>query len=648
MTTRTIPKESDLHKKLLAMIGARVKMSRSAHQTQCEEWSKAEDRVLAYVAPTASDTIRSTKRDQGEPQYTTISIPYTYAQVMAAHTYWTSVFFARTPVHQYSGRHGEGENQVLAMEALIDYQVQVGAMLGPYYLWFYDAGKYGVGILGTYWEENVIQYGQLVEQVDPATGQRQLIQITNRVPGYKGNCAYNISPFDFVHDPRVPIGQFQKGEFCYCKKKISWNDVVKWRAQGHFMNVEFIKGSMAGVAETREESTSSLVRPDQTTRSDHHELTDIEGKTHPAIVYAYEFHVELIQKDWGLGESTYPEKWVFTVTQDLSLIIGARPLGAIHGMFPFDVLEPEVEAYAAYNRGIPAIMEPMQDTMDWLLNSHMFNVRAALNNQFIGDPSRIMVKDIENSGQPGFFFRLRPEAYGQDVRTMLQQLPVQDVTRAHMADLDSMFGIGERVLGINDQILGALTGGGGRKTATEVRTSTGFGVNRLKTISEYMSATGFSQHSQKLVQTSQQYYDAALKLKIVGDSAAMAPMRFWQVTPDMIAGSFDFVSVDGTLPVDRLAQANLLKEVLLSVRYLPFIGQQYDLSRIFAYTAQVAGIKNINQFKVQVRPDAMLQQEAQAGNVVPMRPGGAGQVGGQQGAPNSATESGLNAMQGGY
>ena len=252
------------------------------------------------------------------------------------------------------------------------------------------------------------------------------------------------------------------------------------------------------------------------------------------------------------------------------------------------------------------------------------------------------MRDVEESGEPGFLFRLRPEAYGTDVRTVLTQLPVADVTRGHLADLQAMFGIGEKVLGINDQILGAMAAGG-RKTATEVRTSTGFGVNRLKTISEYLSATCFSPHAQKLVQTSQQYYDAQLKLRIVGDAAMLAGPQFFDVKPQDILGAFDFVPVDGTLPIDRLAQANLWKELILSFRQLPQLLQEYDLSKIFAYTAQIAGLKNINQFRLQVRPQGLLANEAAAGNIVPIRPGQA-QIGGQSGMPNSATEAGMNAM----
>jgi hypothetical protein len=296
----------------------------------------------------------------------------------------------------------------------------------------------------------------------------------------------------------------------------------------------------------------------------------------------------------------------------------------MHCKHPYGILEVEVEAYGTYNRGLPEIIEPIQNTMDWLINQHFFNVRSSLNNQFILDPSKIVTKDATKAG-PGFIWRLRPEAYGQDIRTFFHQVPVTDVTRTHITDIQTMFSFGERAFGINDQLLGVLSGGG-RKTATEVRTSTGFGVNRQKTIAEYISATGFAQHSQRLVQLSQQYYKADKKFKIAGSLLKeMGPaeaMNFMTVNPEAIAGFYDFVPVDGTLPVDRMAMANLWKEILLQMRSVPGLIMQYDLSRIFAHTAQLAGIRNLNQFKIEVGSPQALMQQADAGNIVPIRPGG--------------------------
>ena len=40
----------------------------------------------------------------------------------------------------------------------------------------------------------------------------------------------------------------------------------------------------------------------------------------------------------------------------------------------------------------------------------------------------------------------------------------------------------------------------------------------------------------------------------------------------------------------------------MNVGRVPQIAQAYDLSRIFGWMAQIAGLKNINQFKIQVLP----------------------------------------------
>ena len=618
--TMAIEKNGPLHRKLKPMLESRINMARRRHDLQHDIWKRAEESVLAYVPESDLDSKRKLARDSGRPSYTTIKIPYSYALLMAAHTYWTSVFFARNPVLQFAGRHGESEIQVQAIEALIAYQIETGNALAPYYIWLYDAGKYGVGIIGTYWEQEIIRYSHIEPDPD---NEGQGILITDEVQGYEGNKSYNVSPWDFLPDPRVPVGRFQEGEFVAVRRRVAWNDMKRRERLGYYTNLEHLKGGTGGTGPSSQHS--ELVRPEDTDYISGHE----EGSPrHPAIVKMYEVYVDLIPDEWGLGPSSYPEKWVFSITDDLGTIIGAQPLGLMHGKFPFDVLESEVEAYGAWNRGIPQIIEPLQDTMDWLLNSHFYNVRAALNNMFIADPTRIVIKDLQNP-VPGMVARLKPEAYGSDIRTFFQQLQVQDVTRSHTQDMQNILTISERVTGINDQILGVL-GAGGRKTATEIRTSTGFGVNRLKTASEYMSATGFNPHASKMVQQSQQYYSQEKQLRLVGDLALQDQGRFLRVTPESIAGFYNFVPVDGTLPVDRLAQANLWKEILTALRNVPQILAQYDMAKIFGHIAQLTGIRNLNQFKVDpqtamqnmqamIAPDDQLANEAQKGNIIPLR-----------------------------
>jgi hypothetical protein len=311
----------------------------------------------------------------------------------------------------------------------------------------------------------------------------------------------------------------------------------------------------------------------------------------------------------------------------------------MHGKFPYGVLESEVEPYGTWNRGLPELVEPLQNTMDWLINQHFFNVRAALNNQFILDPSRIVTRGAEDGG-PGFVYRLRPEAYGQDIRTFFHQIQVTDVTQNHMADIEKMFSVGEKMTGISESIMGVLSQSG-RKTATEVRTATGFGVNRLKTMAEYMSATGFAQHAQRLVQTSQQYFTSEKKLKIAGtlvsDMGPKAAEAFLTVKPEDIQGFYNFVPADGTLPVDRLALANVWREMLVQMRQVPGLIQQYDLGRIFAHISTLLGVRNLNQFKIEIGSPEALAQQADAGNLVPIGPRGVGGGTPPRGVPSAGS-----------
>lgn len=613
--TRQIEPGSPLHAKLLTAVSDRVKFSQSRLSRQYDKWKDAEDAALAYRPEREVDAERRILREGGKPQYTTIVIPYSYAILMAAHTYWTTVFLGRSPVMQFSGRHGESARQVQALEALMDYQVQVGGMLVPLSLWLLDAGKYGLGVVGYWWEERESTISEIVEEPELKfgllpTGRTIKRRLISKVPGYHGNRLYNVRPYEWFPDPRVPLHRFQEGEYVAVYNEVAWSLVLARLEQGMYMNGDRLKKGDRGSSFTREVGSSQLELPESTNP------TFDETNSTSDVLKIYECYVDLIPSKWGLGKGDSTEKWVITVTSDYKLVIGCQPLGAWHNKFPFECLEFEPEAHALVNRGIPEILEPVQNTIDWLLNTHFYNVRKALNDQFIVDPSRVMMTDVQDP-LPGGIIRLRPEAFGQDPATAIKQLQVVDLTQTHMRDLEVMLEMGQRTLGINDQILGAVQGGG-RKTATEIRTSSAFGISRLKTSSEYFSAMGFQPLAAGLVSNTQQYYDMERKFRIVGDLMLEAGQNFAQVTPADIQGFFDYVPVDGTLPVDRFAQANLWREILAQMRNFPTVMQQYDIGRIFGWVAQLAGLKNINQFKLEISPDQALAQQLQAGNVTPI------------------------------
>ena len=614
--TLDVNPEGKLHKRILTAVEDRISFSKTKYDSRHKAWREAEEKALAYLPERDVDALRRAKREDGAPQFTTIVVPYSYGVLMASHTYWTTVFMSRSPVMQFAGRHGETEQATQAVEAVIDYQMQVGGALVPLYIWLLDVGKYGIGVIGDFWDKQESSISTISDEEELLlglipTGRFKKKKRTQRITSYEGNRLHNVRPYDFFPDPRLPAHRFQEGEFCGIYNEIGWNSILRRKEQGFYVNIERLKADPGGsIVGAREDGSPQL------------ELPTAEGPTIfdrkvGDVTKVYECAIELVPRDWGLGKGSFPEKWIFTVTADFKLVIGAQPLGALHAKFPYHVIIYEVEGYSLLNRSQSEVLAPVQQTLDWLMNTHFYNVRKTLNNQFVVDPSRIIMKDVLDP-LPGGIYRAKPEAYGTDMTKAMFQLPVTDATRTHVADLPMMRDVGDQAVGVNEQIMGQLAPKGGRRSATESRISSTFGVNRLKTGGEYFSAMGWTPLAQMMVQNTQQWMDEPKKFRLVGDLALQAGPKFTDVTPELIAGFFDFVAIDGTLPVDRFAQANMWKDLLGAMTRFPQVMNTYDVGKIFGWVAQLAGLKNINQFRIDLVPDEAAALEAQRGNIVPI------------------------------
>lgn len=633
---KTLRYGSDLHKKVLTALNARKKFSADKMKDRHERWIKDEEEAKAYISLKEADRLRQVQRGEGNPQYVTLQMPYSYGLMLAAHTYWTNVFLSRSPILQYMTRHGAAQGgSEQAVTALMDYQTQVGQMVVPWMFWLMDTPKYGVGWVGHYWENQVIRTAKIVEEQTTfggfVTGKTQKVKRTVDIPGYQGNRVYNIRPQDAFPDPRYSLANFQKGEFFGRYTELSWLDLHEGALTKRYMNIDVLKKKADGKYQDpdRDMGSGNFDIPGENL-----DMFKDLGIPKTGIVASYEMYVHLIPKMWGLGNGDRRELWVFVVANN-EVIISARPLGALHDQFPVDNMEYEIDTHSMFKRSMLEVMQPLNDTLTWLVNSHFYAVRKSLNNQFVYDPMRVRGADITDPEQ-GLLIRLKPDATGTKISDVIQQLPTTDVTRSHLSDMKVVMEMMQRVAGVNDTIMGMMSAGG-RQTAQEVRSASTGAISRLKTQAEFMSAIGFAPHSARLLQTTQQHLDIERRYRIAGDLLPGSAQEIL-VGPEQIAGMYDFVPVDGTLPVDKFALASLWKEIMVQIANIPQIAQTYDLGQIFAYTAQLAGAKNIQRFKIQLRPDEEILRNVTSGNIVP--------IGGNYDAADGASTGGTNTIPG--
>lgn len=610
----------DAQQKIAQMLLAFVKQSDAKISQRAKAWTESEKDNQAYIP--VADAERAAKRSKEDFSFSKVYIPYSYAIMMAEHTYLTSVFLGRSPILQLEGSNAAGQDDVVMAETILGYQVTNGQMLVPLYVFLYDLCLYGVAAIGCYWDDErtyITAYGEKQVEVEgvPIEDKYEKTETILEVAGYRGGKLYNVKPKDLIIDTKVGFVQFQDGDGIGRRVKLNKSDIM---ANDTYFNKEFLSGT-SGYDSGPSGDNPALVETD-------YHCDALDGQREGGVIQCYEIYYKLVPNEFGLSTNTNKEIWVFTMTST-GLLIGANPAGWYHGKFPMDLATREFDGYTLSSRGIPEIGAPLNHTLNWLINSHMYNVERALNNEFIFDPSILNSKDFMDPA-PGKRIRVRPEGYGKDVKQAFAQMNSYDATRSHMQDIKLVEGLFQRVFGISDQMLGALSQGG-RKTATEVRSASGFGLNRLKSLSEFLSAQFFGPLTLKLWSNSQQMYTQEDTFSIAKGLTTKTLEN--PITVDQIAGNFNFAPVDGTIPIDRMAQAMIYKEILMGMQTFPQVAGRYDVASFFAFIAKMAGVKNLDSFVI--TDAATIQQEAALGNLV-VNGGNNGQGGGNSGADGGA------------
>jgi hypothetical protein len=222
------------------------------------------------------------------------------------------------------------------------------------------------------------------------------------------------------------------------------------------------------------------------------------------------------------------------------------------------------------------------------------------------------MQDLKQNG-PGKIIRLKPAAYGMDVRTIIHQLQVSDVTRSHVSDMQEFIRMGDTMSAVNDNLRGINTAGG-RKTATEVRTSGEAGASRLATHARLISSQGIVDLTEQMSLNNQQNLSEEFYWRVTGPEGQEAVPTI--IKPEDLVGDFYFPVHDGTLPLDKIGLLDIWREILTGVASDPELRAQYNVGAIFEFVAELGGAKNISSFKV--TPQEQIQNAAQAGNAVPI------------------------------
>ena len=616
--------DSDFHKELRSKIWERARVSRNEISKRFDSWKEIDKTLTTYV------DLSNTKKDEEDEielkdptKPLTIVFPYSYSMLEALLTYLSMAFF-QDPMFQYEGVEDDDVQGAMLMELVIRLHCIKNKVPLNIHTALRDALGYGVGIAIPEWRK---QFGkkpiksQIITQSDLGEDiQNQTSYVDSLL--FEGNALSNIDPYMWLPDPSVSSDNIQRGEYLGWVERDSFVNLLSEEnhSEGRMFNVKYL--------EARKNKRSSLAL-DESSREEKFggSNTSITSSTTVlSPVDRIRMYINLIPKEWKLSQSEYPEKWYFELASD-DIIIACEQADHNHGMYPTAVASPEYDGYSITPIGRMEVLYGLQHTLDFLFNSHVANVRKAINDMLVVDPYLVNINDLKDP-KPGKLIRLRRPAWGRGVDKVVQQLQITDITRMNISDSAYITQWMDRISGADQSMQGSLRQGGPeRLTSAEFQGTRGSAVSRLQRIAMIIGLQFMQDIGTMFAVHAQQYMSQAAFVQITGRNADQMQAIFGgkraKADPESIKVNYDLIVRDGSIPGGNFSGAWI--DLFKVIGTTPELMQQFDVTRIFMYIASQMGAKNVEDFRrnmdqvqTQTMPDEAVQRQVQAGNFVPM------------------------------
>jgi len=624
----------ELHDHLVQIITDKATASKRLVDVMLPDWRQI-DRALTAYMPASDVDKKVLSKDPRKP--VNVVIPQTFASLEYFLTYMASAFLSDDVIYKYTSTGGP-EYKIAAelLQGLIRKQG----------LWFKerlslltqcrDAFAYGIGVTTNTWEKQKtrVKVDIVVDDMLAALMAGDDILVGDIISDYQervlreGTKNNPIDPYNLILDPNACINDIQRSEF------------VGWLTRGNAMEClanetdpEYggFNGKYVRILADKGAATSRFWVRSESGRGLKSGEADAWGTTKETnTVDHINIFMNIIPRELGLGKSDRPEKWKFRLSGD-TVITECTPLNLDHGMYPVSVAAPNSNGHDLLPVSHLMTTYGLQQAADWSLKSRMDNVRKVLNDMLIYDPSKIESMDLMNPA-PGKLIRVKESVYGNGrLDQLVMPLPVQNVTQGHINEMGIMLDLIERGNGTSNISRGDLSGLPERPGQAGIDLARTGGLSRLQLVASIIASQSLYDNAFMQGYNTLQFLSKEEQVEMTGELERSMRETYGlppgassvTVTLDNLSHNFDVVLLSGAMPQTENVQAwNMIMQTLLSVEGAPQqLMASADIVGLFRKWAKVAGSNDVNDFipRTSVAPDAQVDSQAQAGNLVPFQ-----------------------------
>jgi hypothetical protein len=614
------------HNKILMFVLNRAREARESMEKRYDDWREI-DKMLTVYIPTSEEEEKVKEIDERKP--ISIVVPMTFTVLDTLLTYFTAAFL-NDPIFRYEpGGGSEDAVGAALMEHVIDRQMKKSKAALELHTSWRDSFSYGFSVLAPSWVEYKAYRTRRVQQSRWSAFLSKYIPgevepIREEITRYEGNELSCIDPYLFLPDPNFSVHDVQRMEY------------VSWLDRTSQVNLEELEAADDGFFNAKHlrhmDGLKSTLYPAEDGRESRY-----YGRTSKDISTSYSkpvdiiwMYAKIIPKEYKLSDKDSPEKWMFAVAAD-KVVIAARPLGLDHDMYPLAVAAPDYDGHGVAPISRLETIFGMQTTMNWLFNSHIANVRKAINDMLVVDPYLINMQDLSDP-QPGKLIRMRRAAWGLGmVDKAVAQLKVADITSNNLGEASMLMDIAHRSSAATDIVQGIMRTSGERRSATEARDSRTGALSRIERLARITSIQCMTDLGYMMASHTQQLMTEDVYIKTVGRYEDLLVSNYGadraKVRPQDLDVDYDVVIHDGTTPGGESSEMWVNLYQILAQN--PQVAAQFDMFRIFKHIATTLGAKSVDEFvkkgggvQAEVQPQQQIEQGVQEGNLLPMGMGG--------------------------
>ena len=593
---------SKLHRKLLVKILESARASNDVMSRRHGDWREIDKTLTAYIT---TDEYEKALKKKSPNKPVSIVVPHSYAVMETILAYQTKAFLSSaSPVFEYGGFSREDIISAKLLELVVDQQVRRLKSTLNIHTGFRNGLAYGLHASPVSWNTKMGRK-PVIKDASTYSASGEILKQATTIENeptilFEGNKVGAIDPYKYLPDPNVSPHMVQDGEFVGWIDEDSYMNLLADDRRGSLFNVKYLKvGNYASI--TSQFASDNARDKGKTT------VKDSTGGTSPVTLI--NMYKTIIPTDYGLlgtqpgnEDGNGPEKWLFIVANDC-IIICAAPLNLNHDMYPVAVNAPDYDGFSVAPISRLEMNAGLQSVLNWLFNSHIQNVRKAINDMFIVDPSLLNMNDIENP-EPGKLLRLRRAAWGRGVDQAIKQLQVNDVTSQNIPFAASVMDLMSRSTGAVDALQGIMRSSGERRSATEFQGTFNSAISRLEHLSYITSQMYLTDLAYFHASHTQQLLSKETYVRAIGEWPAILLEEYGKdinntavsVSPQDILADFDIVFKDGSSASGEASGREFWTSTMDRISTNPELNQVFDIVRIFKKVARLYGEKDVNSF----------------------------------------------------